>query len=468
MLLKKLFFSVITLLSISFAQATPLYWDWQKLQIENIEFPENFLWGTAIAEYQVSGAVHCPDSNWAWWEENTNTPSSGMACNHWNNLDKCVDCAYELGVKALRFSVEWSIIEPIRGQFDYEALKHYQDFCQKLIAAGIQPVVTLHHFTHPQWFEELGAFENKENIEYFVRFSELVFNNLQEYVTIWCTINEPSIYIFQAYLRGVYPPGKTNPVRAARVLKNLLLAHVEVYKKLKELPGGEKSKIGIVHDIIQFEPYNDKPLENMVCKYLNAIINNAVIDFFKTGRFCIKAPLFSTVCVTHKEAPKTLDFIGLNYYSHVLLKQEWGIDFLKEYYRTEDIKTDMPYALYPEGLYRAIQHVAELQVPIYITENGIADADDSRRELFTQRYLYALNRALQDGYDVRGYFYWSLMDNFEWDMGYVMKFGLFEVDFATQERKLRPGANYFIKVVNQKNHKNFLRSRLDRILSAFA
>jgi beta-glucosidase len=436
-----------------------LRWNWNKIDTTDIRFPKEFLWGVATAAHQVEG--HCDNNNWSAWEQACdengkprvkNGQKAGLACDHWNRYPEDIARMQELGVKAYRFSVEWSKIEPKEGEFDLAVMRHYREVCEALLAAGIKPVVTLHHFTNPLWLERRGAFEREENIAFFVRFCKFVFQALHDKAQLWCTINEPEVYATQGYFLGVFPPGKKDPQLTGVVLKNLLEAHVQVYQALKRLPNGDKAQIGLVKNIFQFDPYRRWHLFDwLVSRQFNKLFTDAIIRFFKTGHFDFSLPGLAKVEHFNAAAPRTLDFIGLNYYSHIPVKFQWNS---KEFFafapRADELMTDMPYPICAEGFYRAIKTVAKLGVPIYITENGIADAKDDRRDLFIRRYLFALSEAIKDGCDVRGYFYWSLLDNFEWTEGYDMKFGLYEVNFATQERKLREGARYFVGVVKRK------------------
>ena len=183
-------------------------------------------------------------------------------------------------------------------------------------------------------------------------------------------------------------------------------------------------------------------------KLVNHFYNRSTINFLETGIFKIRIPGLEWIYHENPNAIHSTDYFGLNYYSHNHLKFQLSLKepFTMEY-RNDDIMTDMPYTIYAEGLYRAIELVSVLNIPIIITENGIADSEDNRRELYIKRYLYAMSQAIKDGYNVIGYFYWSLMDNFEWAFGYDMKFGLFSVDYKTQKRTLRNGANAFINIV---------------------
>ena len=315
-------------------------------------------------------------------------------------------------------------------------------------------MLTLHHFTHPLWFDRLGAFEKEENIPVFVSFCERVFKEYSGRVNLWCTINEPAVVATQGYFSGMFPPGKKDYQLSAVVLKNLLQAHVKVYHVLKKMENGQKVKIGLVKNINQFDPWRRwHLLDWMISNSVNHFYNDSTIDFLQTGIFKIRIPGLAWVYHKNMDAVGSADFFGLNYYSHNHLKMQYSFQnpFTMQY-PDEDTMTDMQYTIYGEGMYRAIQSVSALDVPIIITENGVADATDDRRKLYIQRYLYAVSKAIEDGFDITGYFYWSLMDNFEWAFGYDMKFGLFSVDYKTQERTLREGAREFIDIVKGENN----------------
>ena len=433
-------------------------WNWNKIDTQNIHFPNSFAWGTATAAHQVEG--NNTNNNWYDWEhqlDENNQPrihngdKSILAADHWNRYPDDIKLMKDLGVNHYRFSIEWSKIEPQNGNYNVESIQHYRDLCDSLIKNNITPVVTLHHFTHPTWFEKLGAFEKKENIDHFIEYSEYAFNNLKDLVPIWCTINEPSVFVSQGYFNGIFPPGKKNPVLAATVLENLLFAHTKTYRHLKSLNGGDKAQIGLVKNIFQFDPLRRwHILDWAFSKVLNNVFTHSTLDYFKKGYSTFSLPGMVKKHMENNDAVGAMDFIGLNYYSRMHVKGQANLTepFVFEK-RAKDIQTDMDYALYPEGFYEALHTISTLKKPIYVTENGVADQGNNIREIFIKRYLYALNKGLQDGLDIRGYFYWTLMDNFEWAEGYKMKFGLYEVDFKTQERTLRESSNLFAKMVKK-------------------
>ena len=433
-------------------------WNWDTIDTQNIRFPKSFIWGTATAAHQVEG--NNTNNNWYHWEnqfDENNKPrihdgdKSGIATDHWNRYLDDIRLMTELGISHYRFSIEWSRIEPKNGKFNQKAIQHYRDLCNSLLKNNITPVVTLHHFTHPMWFEDIGAFEKKENIDHFIEFSEFVFNNLKDLVPMWCTINEPSVYVSQGYFNGIFPPGKKNPVLAGRVLENLLYAHTKTYKYLKGLDGGENVEIGLVKNIFQFDPLRRwHLLDWFYSKVLNNVFTHSSLDYFKNGYATFSLPGMVRRKMINNDAIGAMDFIGLNYYSRMHVKGQASLSepFLFEK-RPQDIQTDMDYALYPEGFYKALHTISILKKPIYVTENGVADRGDNIRKIFIKRYLYALNKAIRDGLDIRGYFYWTLMDNFEWAEGYKMKFGLYQVNFITQARTLRESSRLFVDIVKK-------------------
>ncbi len=411
-------------------------------------FPNSFLKGVAFSVHQNGGDLF-GRSNWSVFEQKktvlgTPTVTGNQRCNSsvgfWQKGFEDIALLQELGCNSVRFSVEWSAIEPEPGVFNEVVLNFYERYCDALIAAGIQPTVTLHHFTHPHWFDVIGGFEKEINITYFVRFCKVVFSRLNNKVALWYTINEPTVYSFMGYILGMHSPGKTmHFTLAGTVLKNLLLAHVRVYQELKKLPGGQQAQIGIVHQLLRAQAYSEwSPFGKFTAWFLNfCAAHKQTKKFLETGIFEYKIPGIVNVQTHCPEAPQSYDFIGINYYSRVVTGITGPTCFPNE------VMTDMEYAIYPDGIYNAIAEMATLGVPMYITENGIPDAKDEHRAEFIKNYLKKVHEAVLDGYDVRGYFYWTLMDNYEWDRGFTQKFGLYQVDLTNLNRVLRPGAEPF-------------------------
>lgn len=432
-------------------------WDWSKIDLNKVCYPKEFLWGTATAAYQVEGGF--TNSNWNWWENQTlpdgkpavlNHQKCGAADDDWNLYPIDIQLMKKLGVNAYRFSVAWSKIFPYPDSVNTIALRHYQDLCDSLINNNITPVVTLFHFTYPKWFLDSGGFVYQKNIKYFVKFAVVVHQALKDRVRYWITVNEPVVFAYEGYFVGEYPPGKSNPQLAAKVLVNLLFAHVAVYDTLKKLSKDKEIYVGIVKNITQMDPYRRFNLmDNLIAYFADLNFNQAYLKAFKTNQFAFYLPGTINFKAKVPKLHQSIDFIGLNYYSHNAFKFVGDIEkSLNALPYPGEQLTDMNYTVYPEGIYRAIKRVSKLGFPIIITENGIADSLDNRRYAFIRRSLYAVSKAIADGYDVRGYFYWSLLDNFEWNLGYTKKFGLYKVNFKTQKRYFRPGSKAFIEVIN--------------------
>ena len=434
------------------------HWNWDEIDVDDISFPDGFVWGVSSAAHQVEG--YHTTNNWADWENQVDEDGNpriargekcGMACDHFNRYPEDIKLMQELGVKSYRFSVSWSKIMPEPGVIDHAFLSHYINVCDSLKAAGIEPIITLHHFCHPMWFEEMGAFEKEENIEHFVRFSSEVFYALRSRVKYWCTLNEPAVFVIAAYFDGHFPPGKQDPELAAEVLKNMYLAHVKVYEHIKSMEGGDRAIVGIVKNMHQIDPMDDWNLfDRLLTRTVNKGFNGSFISTFTKGVYKFSFPTLVDLEAEIPNAPYSLDFVGLNYYSHNSMDFSLDLDeALKTRMYPGETPTDMDYTMYPEGFYRAIKEISVLNQPIIITENGVADADDDIRGEFIKKYLYAVSKAIEDGYDIRGYHYWSFIDNFEWDLGYDERFGLYEVDFKTQKRTLREGSKEYQRIVKE-------------------
>ncbi|NGX27770.1 MAG: hypothetical protein K940chlam6_01708, partial [Chlamydiae bacterium] len=356
---------------------------------------------------------------------------------------KIIASLQELGVNSYRFSIEWSQIEPKEGEWNETNLQVYVDLCKALRGAGIAPMVSLHHFSAPLWFHENGSFEKEENIDAFIRFSEKVFEALTTkswggtpLVEHFCTINEPGIEAFSRFIRGAFSPGCfMNFKRAACFLKGALKAHCLVYDKLKQ--NAPKSvKIGIVHQYLKFVPTN--PLIFPTTHYLTRFINDASLNFFRTGKFEFKMP-FVNVTDENMPKPKT-DFVGCQYYVRPVI----GMMGPTGYHAP---MTEMPFAEDPEGLYEAIIETHKAyKAPVIVTENGISTNDEEQRARYIPRALYAAQQAQKEIGDENflGYYLWCFTDNFEWDMGMnPQRFGAFSKDGFLKE-----GAKVYANILN--------------------
>lgn len=428
-----------------------LHWDWSTINTEDIAFPQDFEFGFSSSHHQIEGHATENDS-WYQWEQGSFPDGkphaihrSQDACDHWNLYKKDIALLKETGATSFKFSTAWSKIEPQEGVYDESALDHYEDVCKELVRQGIKPVLTLHHYTDPQWFMDKGGFEKAENLPHYVAYCQKVFERLHPYVHLWITFTSPSAYATKGYLNGMVPPGKKNMQLMGEVLKNILEGHVQAYQAMK--PINPESQITFSKNIYQLEPWNIfNPLDHIAALIGNYITNECIYTFCTTGVFRLYIPGMVNVYHENPQAIESLDFVALNYYSHAYM------DFFKVRKHPQEIHTQNPqYTLYPEGMYRALKEINEkmaqpLNIPIYITENGVGTDNDDHRRLQAERYLYAISRAIEDGCDVRSYTHWALLDNYEWG-SYDKHYGIYKVDYQTQERTLKPGTDYLLNVI---------------------
>lgn len=406
-------------------------------------FPPDLKWGVATASHQVEGNNE-NNQWWAWEQQEGHIKQghrSGEACDWWENAEADFDRAAEMGLNAMRLSIEWSRVEPEPGRFDSDALDRYREMLQGLLDRGMDPMVTLHHFSNPLWLERQGGWENMGAIAYFNRYVERVVKALGEKVTLWCTINEPNVYTVMGYLRGVFPPGKQDFKATRVVFRNLLKAHGAAYRTIHRLR--PDARVGLAHNLRIFDPANpNAPLDRLIAGIQDRGFNRSVINAVWRG--------FWTFPLGFGPAWKlrrTLDWIGLNYYTRDLITFDSGARdelFGRAVHADDAEMLDGGYGeLYPEGLYRALKRLARLDIPIYITENGIPDSDDDQRPRALLLHLHQIWRALQGNLPIRGYYHWTLVDNFEWAEGWTLRFGLIEMDPETSKRKRRPSADLY-------------------------
>jgi beta-glucosidase len=412
----------------------------------NGQFPEKFLWGTATAAHQVEGGNHANDW-WAWEQvpgHIKNADRSDRACEHFERYASDFDLLRSLHQNAHRFSLEWSRIEPAPGEFSAPAIAHYRDVLRALRDRGMEPVVTLHHFTNPSWIARAGGWDAPETAEYFARFAARVTDELGSLARLWITINEPTVIAYQGYLRGEWPPGRRDLGAATRVLVNLLRAHWLAYERVKSRH--PELQLGLAHHLRLFDPARRfMPQDRAVAAVFNRVFNVTMLKSLRLGRLVL--PL--TRAGRAGGPRQSQDFIGLNYYTRELVK-------FNHHYRAELFgerilpanapRSDLGWELYPQGLYRILRSLAREGLPIYVTENGIADSRDAMRREYLVTHVSAMLRAILAGAPVRGYFHWTCFDNFEWAEGYSAKFGLIACDPMTQERRPRPSARLYAEI----------------------
>jgi len=405
-----------------------------------------FLWGVATSAYQIEGAR---ENDWTAWERqgrlNAGRDRCGQATGHRRLWRSDLSLLPRIGANAYRFSVEWSRIEPRRGVFDEAALAFEAERVAHLRRLGIEPVVTLHHYTHPRWFWEDGGWEEPESVEHFAAFAGAVAKAMAGRVRYWVTLNEPIVFLLGGYMGGLIPPGKKRFASAARALEHLLRAHVAASAAFRDVDAD--ARIGIAHNMLDFAP--DRPaslLDRRLVDAAESLYNRTIVEAVASGRVRWSFPGEGSVTLRIPDLPGSTDYLGLNYYSRVHLRFR-GLpgragDF---FYRDPEDRglTDMGWEVHPNGFGRVLRAAAQSDRPLIVTENGIATRDDRRRRDFLREHVLVLAHARRSGLPLEGYFHWSLLDNFEWLEGFAPRFGLVEVDYATLARRLRPSAALF-------------------------
>jgi beta-glucosidase len=380
-------------------------------------FPEGFRWGTATAAHQIEGG--CWNNDWWRWEHTPGSAAaepSGDACDSWNRWPEDVALVSELGCTDYRFSLEWSRIEPEDGEWSVAALDRYGRQCEALLEAGIDPVVTFHHFTTPRWLADRGGWEAPETADRFAELCARAGAHLADVMRRACTINEPSMVATVGYLLGVFPPGKTDAALRLQVNDVLIDAHRKAVDAIRASAPGVPVGITLAMSDYQAVDGGEEQLEDM---------RRDMEDVFFA-------------------ATAGDDFVGVQTYSRTrigprgILPGEEGVPVLP-----------MGYEYYPEALSATIRRAWEVTggtLPILVTENGIGTDDDDQRIAYVRTALEGVLDCLAEGIDVRGYTYWSLLDNFEWAYGYGPHFGLVACDRTTFARTPKASARWYGRV----------------------
>jgi beta-glucosidase len=416
-----------------------------------LRFPEGFLWGTASSSYQCEGGN--TNNQWYRWEQEGHI-LSGEACGDadgwWERAEDDFNLAEQMENNALRLSLEWGRIEPTEGVWDSAALERYRTMLLDLHRRHLKPIVTLHHFTEPLWFVDRGGFTKEENVRFFVRYARQVVQFLKDICDFWLTINEPNVYATQGYVTGAYPPGERDIMRAFHVLRNMVQAHIEAFYAIRYLQ--PEAQIGYCLHYRLFDPATPfSPLDRSAAAMQENFFNWSVLHAAETGRFT--TPL-NMLLAPIAHAAATRDYHGVNYYTREMVRFDPALAgelFGRRFARVNAVRNDPGLdnsfgEIYPMGMYRVLKQIyrrTQGNKPIYITENGFSDVDDSRRPRAILEHLAMIHRAITEGIPVRGYLHWSLVDNFEWNNGWGVRFGLIEVDPRTQRRSPRPSASMF-------------------------
>lgn len=428
------------------------------------DLPKGFLLGVATAAHQIEGGL---DNDWTEWEKGSfadGTPHirdrtvSGAATDSWNRFADDLALMKQLGANAYRLSVEWSRLEPKEGAWNEEAANRYLDWMRQLRAHGIQPMVTLNHFTLPRWVADQGSWTNDKIIDGLEAFTRRVVDKLGAEVDLWCTINEPSVLATFSYIKGAWPPGMKDQKIAALAMARMLKAHARMTRVIRERDrtdadgDGKPALVGLAHHVRIFQPATRSPLDRVIAGFTDDFFNWAVLNANQTGRIQITIPGAVSIDEAVPDLKGSFDYLGINYYGRDHIRADLKLAELSRQYVPEGRPVnDLGWDVYPEGLYQVLKRYGKLGLPIYVTENGTADRKGEMRIEFLRSHFAALRHAVRDGVDVRGYIHWSLMDNFEWAEGYDARFGLYRVDFdsPTKPRVATPAVAEFQKLARE-------------------
>lgn len=413
-------------------------------------FPKDFIWGASTASHQVEGGT---ENQWSVWElahasdlartakerlepevaewkdieADATKPAnyvSGKGIDHYRRYSEDFAIAKKLNLNAFRFGIEWSRLEPQEGVWDAKEFGHYRQYIAELQAQGLEPFLNLWHWTVPTWFADKGGFAKRGNLKYWRRFVAKVAEAYGSDLRYVLTLNESNVYVTFGYVTGEWVPQVKNPLTASWVLYNLVSAHRQAYKILKQQ--NPRLQIGVAQQLANIQPRRPQNLIDVVStKWMRYFWNWFFLNRIKRKQ----------------------DFVGFNYYFS---------DYYKGFKRDNPKApvNDMGWYMEPEGLYPLLARVwKHYKKPIFVTENGVADHKDQYRQWWLEETIIAMERALSDGVDIRGYFHWSLLDNFEWKYGWWPKFGLVAVDREHgMKRTIRPSAHWYAKKIQAMKH----------------
>lgn len=415
-----------------------------------IHFPRGFLWGSATAAHQVEG--NNTNNNWYAWE---NTPGkivegqkAGLACDWWGGRWKeDFDRAQLAGQNAHRFSIEWSRIQPKPDAWDESSLDQYLEMVRDLTKRGMTPLVTLHHFTDPLWLTEMGGWENPETPKLFSIYVRKVVAALKEYVKLWVTINEPNVYIMGGWVDGIFPPGKKDLSLAMKVYTNMVLGHAAAYRAIHELQ--PEAQVGIAINYRSLQPARAwMPLDKTMCNIQSQLFNNAFVGALTNGKLDLVIKKIAL-----PEAVKTQDFVGVNYYSRDLVKFDLTAENIlfgrRSFPPGAALSSTGFIANVPAGMFESLHWAHRFNLPILVTENGVEDNQDTLRPRYLVEHLHQVWRAANFNWRIKGYFHWSLVDNFEWERGWTQRFGLWGLNPETQERIRRPSVDLYSEICRE-------------------
>ena len=400
---------------------------------------DGLLLGSATAATQIEGGDE--NNNWARFaaEGKVKDGSSPVtADDHYNRFREDIDLMAEMGLQIYRFGIEWSRIEPSYGEFSDEAIAHYREEIEYMLSKGIKPLLTIHHFTNPLWFEDMGAFENKKSPEIFLSFVKKVVDSFGDLVSEYITINEPNVYATNSLLWGYWPPEKKSIFSLINAFSNMTAAHVLAYNcihdKRKNM-GYNDTNVSFANHLRVFSPKNSKNLLHRIAAKLSEyLFQGAITEAMMTGK--CRFPVLRRKGV---KKGKYYDFIGINYYSRST------VSGLSDGVREGCYKNDLGWEIYHEGLIELSDKLhKKYGSEVYVTENGTCDNADA----FRARFIYDQLKLISEGENaITRYYHWSFLDNFEWREGERERFGLVHVDYKTQDRTVKESGKLYASII---------------------
>ncbi|MGQ9632307.1 MAG: GH1 family beta-glucosidase [bacterium] len=441
---------------------------------EFLKFPEGFLWGAATASYQIEGGYDEGGKGESIWDRFCKNPGNiqngdtgNLACDHYHRYREDIGLMKEIGLKAYRFSVSWPRIFPEgKGKVNQRGLAFYNRLVDGLLRVGIEPFITLYHWDLPQALQDRGGWANEEIVGYFRDYAATVSSSLGDRVHNWITHNEPWVVAFLGYHRGIHAPGIKDIYTAVRVSHNLLLSHGEAVQAIRK-NAGRRARVGITLNLSPIHPASESEEDVKASRLADGYLNRWFLDpVFKGAypedileKYGDKAPKIRPADM--KKISRRIDFLGVNYYTRQVVKSEPKTGEPTPVGKIKGSKyTAMGWEIYPQGLYELLKRIHdEYGAPtMYITENGAAfpdkvdekgEVNDPRRVRYLRDHFAQAHRAIGDGIDLRGYFVWSLMDNFEWAHGYSKRFGITYVDYPTQKRIIKRSGLWYKDVIEK-------------------
>ena len=441
----------------------------------SFRFPEDFLWGAATSAYQIEGSPLADGAGPSIWHRFSHTPgltengdTGDIACDHYRRYPSDVELMAKLGLTAYRFSISWGRVLPGgSGQVNWKGLDFYSRLVDALLEHGITPNVTLYHWDLPAALDDRGGWLNRDSARWFAEYAEVMFSALGDRVVMWTTINEPWVVSDGGYLFGKLAPGHRNLFEAPIVSHNLLRAHGMAVDAFRGSRAGANGRIGLVVNLEPKYAASNSPEDRAATRRADAYMNRQYLDPIFFSRYPDEMPdIFGEAwpewpAEDMSRIARQCDFLGINYYTRSVARHDAEHEPVRAggVHQPDSAHTETGWEVFPSALSRVLLWVKDRygDIPLYITENGAAfydppeavggEVDDPLRVDYLRGHLQAVRDAMEQGVNLRGYFVWSLLDNFEWSHGYSRRFGIVHVNYATQERTIKSSGRYYSNVV---------------------